>query len=115
MAVRNSVYAIPALSVDSATFAGAFVPLTAITGLPQACFLLKIVNNSTVGVVVSYDRLTNHDFVPAGQSLIVNAQTNGQPNSITSQFAAGFTVYVLGAAGTGLVYLAGYFNPKSGV
>lgn len=115
MAVRNSVYAIPALDVDSSTFAGAYVPLTAVTGLPQACFLIRIINNSSVGVGVSYDGLVTHDFIPAGGFLEVNAQANGQPNSITSQFAAGFTVYLFGAAGVGLIYLAGYYNPKSTV
>jgi hypothetical protein len=115
MAVRNSVYAIPALSVDSSTFAGAYIPLTAVTGLPNACFLLRIINTSTVVVGVSYDGVVNHDYIPIGGTIEVNAQSNGQPNSVTSQFAAGFTVYVLAAAGAGFIYLAGYFNPKSTV
>lgn len=117
MAVRNSVYAIPALSVAATDFDGmTYLPLTAVTGIPQACFLLRITNDTTVPVAVSYDGgVTPHDYIPIGGTIQVNAQSNGQPNSVTSQFAAGFTVYVLGAAGTGLVFLAGYFNPKSTV
>ena len=113
MGVKNTLLAIPALSIDAATFAGAFLELSAVTGLPQACSILKIINNSTVGVVVSYDAITNHDFVPAGQQLLINAQSNSQPNNNVALFAKGTRVYILGApAGTGLIYLAAYFQPQ---
>lgn len=114
MAVRNTILAIPLKSIDSATFTGAYQLVTTAAGIPNACFMLRLVNNSNVPVTVSYDGTTDHDEVQAGATLIVPPSTISQPNNFLANFAQGTKVYVKGAAGAGLVYLAGYYQPSAG-
>ncbi len=110
MAVRNSVSAIPIASIDSATFTGAYQLVNG-TGLAQACFLLRIVNNSDRIVTISYDGVTDNDIIPNATHFELNPQSNSQPNNFTCLFSKGQKIYVKGlAGGTGLVYLAGYYQ-----
>jgi hypothetical protein len=109
MSVKNSVSAIPLKSIDSATFTGSY-QLIYSGGTPNACFLLSIINNSNKDITVSYDGATDHDFVPTLKARDLPVQTNSQPNNKTALFAAGTKVWVKGVAGTGLVYLAGYYQ-----
>jgi hypothetical protein len=109
MAVKNSVAAIPLKSIDSATFTGSY-QLIYSSGNPKACFFLSIINNSNKDITVSYDGATDHDFVPTLNKRDLPVQTNAQPNNHTALFPSGTKVWVKGAAGTGLVYLAGYYQ-----
>lgn len=110
MAVRNSVSAITLTSIDSATFTGAY-QLINTNGLAQACFLLRLVNNSDRIVTISYNGTTDNDIIPIGAHFELNPQSNAQPNNFTCLFAKGQKVYAKGAAGgTGLIYLAGYYQ-----
>jgi len=113
MAVKNIVLPIPINSVSSTTFAGTYVLLSATTGIPRSCIIIRIVNNADVDVTVSYDGSTDHDFVPALGSLILNFQTNSQPQNQACSLAQGTKIYVKGIAGVGLVYLAGYYQPQA--
>jgi hypothetical protein len=108
MAVNNVVTPIPLKSIDSATFTGAYQLLTTASGLPAPVFMLEIINNSNIGVTVSYDGATDHDFVRATSDRQLGMQTNSQPNNQICNFPRGQLVYVKAAAGVGLVYLAGY-------
>jgi hypothetical protein len=74
---------------------------------------LRIINNSDVGLEISYDGSTQHDFVAANTTLNLPVQTNSQPTNKTALFPKGTTVYVNGSTGTGVVYLAGYYQPVS--
>jgi len=111
MAVKNSVQAIVLTSIDSATFTGAYQAVNT-SGLDKNCFMIRIINNSTHDVTVSYDGTHDHDFVPHGTVAQISFQTNAQPNNFTANLAKGTVVYVKGTAGAGLVYLAGYFQPS---
>lgn len=110
MSVKNIVKAIPLTSINSTTFFGAYLPINP-TGLPQACFLIRIYNNSGVDVTISYDGSTDNDIIPHGTSEQLNFQTNSQPNNQVALLAKGTIVYVRGTVSTGLVYLAGYYQP----
>ena len=111
MAVKNSVQALALTSIDSATFTGAYQAVNA-AGLSKNCFMIRLTNNSNKDITVSYNGTTDHDFVKAGASIQLEFQTNSQPNNLIANMAAGTIVYVKGAAGTGLVYLAGYYQPS---
>jgi len=111
MAARNSVNAVALSSINSTAFNGAYQAINA-AGLPNACFMIRIVNNSTVIITISYDGTTDNDFIPIGGYLQLNFQTNGQPNNFIANMKAKTIVYVKGVAGTGLVYLAGYYSPQ---
>lgn len=113
MAVKNKVLPIALSSIDSATFTGSYQLISVATGLPEACIILEIINNSNIGVTVSYDGTNDHDFVRAASDRVLLFQTNSQPNNQAAVIAQGTRIYVKAAAGMGLVYLAGYYSPKS--
>lgn len=110
MGLKNTVQAIALSSIDSATFTGAYQVVNTL-GLPQSCFLIRIINNSNIGVTVSYNGTMDNDFVRAGESMTLNFQGNSQPNNHVAKLPVGTKVYVKAAAGAGFVYLAGYFQP----
>ena len=115
MALNNSVRPIPLSSIDSASISGTYQLLSAAAGIPSPLLNLKIVNNSSVPVTVSYDGVNDHDFIRADTDYQVNFQSNNQPQNnvaILSQFTK---VYVKGTAGTGLIYLSGWSNQTQGV
>lgn len=114
MAVRNSVSAIAMGSINSAGFTGAYQLISAAGGLPQACFLLRFVNDSDRIVTISYDGATDNDIIPIDAHFELNPQSNSQPNNFICLFPKGQKVYVKGAAGgTGLIYLAGYYQANA--
>jgi len=116
MSVKNIVQAMPMISIDSATFTGAYQLLTAAAGLTVAPFLIIFINNSDRDITISYDGVIDHDFNPAFIGTIPtqrNFQTNSQPQSHVALLPLGQKVYVKGlAGGTGLFYMVGYYSPR---
>lgn len=112
MAVKNIVLPITLTSIDSATVTGSYQAINS-SGLPKACFLLRITNASNKDVTVSFDGSTDQEYVVAGTSLPLNFQTNAQPNTNIANMAQGTKVYVKGAAGTGSIFLSGYYQPQA--
>lgn len=104
----NAIRAIPLSSFDTNTLTGNYDVLT--SGLPQACFLLRIVNDSNRDITISYDGATSHDYVVAGTHVEYNAQANNQPSAHVSLFQKGQAIHIMGTVGgTGYIYLAGYY------
>ena len=110
---KNFIQALALDSIDSATFTGALQAINP-AGNTEACVILRIINDSDVDIEVSYDGITDHDYIRAGETLILDFQTNAQPNSKISKLKKGTVVWVASTtgAGTGLVYLAGYYQPE---
>ena len=105
----NYVSAVPLASKNTATLTGGYAVVS--TGLTEACFLLRITNDSNRDLTISYDLgVTDHDYVVSGTSLEINAQTNSSPSGKVALFRKGLPIYVKAAAGTGYVYIAGYYS-----
>ena len=109
---KNFIQAIPMTSIDSATFTGNYQAVN-VAGLPEACQLIRMTNDSNVDVTVSYDGVNPHDYIRTGDRLELNLQANSQPNGYAASLKQGTVVYVAGAGGAGLVYLSGYYTPKN--
>ena len=109
MAISNFVFPVPLTSIDSVGVSGTYAAINA-GGLPNACFQIKIVNNSTKDVTVSWDGTNDHDYIPTLSTATFPFQSNAQPNAAQAQVRKGTTIYVKGTAGTGLVYLMGYYQ-----
>lgn len=108
MSVKNSVMAIPATAVDSAVLGGA---LQKIATLPNACFILRIINGSAKTIEVSYDGTTVHDYIAPNTTLMIPAQSNSQPRNNVALFAKGLAIWLTAdGAGTGNVYISGYYQ-----
>jgi hypothetical protein len=114
MSVKNMVLPIPLTFFDATDFNGTYQLLSAFNGIPYACIMIRIVNNSDQDVAVSYDGITTHDFVPTLSSLNLQFQTNSQPQNSVCSLSQGTKIWILAnAAGTGVVYLAGFYQPQA--
>jgi len=112
MAVKNIVQAVTLTSLASASVTAAFQAVNT-SGLPNACFMIKIINNSSEDVTVSYDGTNAHDYGPTLSTALLSVQNNAQPNNFINNFPVGTKVYVKGTAGTGNIYVAGYYQPSA--
>lgn len=113
MKAKNSVHAIEMVSIDVSEFTGVddYFELTNDGGLPHACFILRLINDSDTDVFVSHNGIEDNDYCIAGTDIQITV-----PNSQVDRanFQKGGTVYVAGATqGTGRIYLAGYYRDQS--
>ena len=108
MPVKNIVKSVTLGSLASSGISSTY---TAVITLSNACFMIRIINNSDEDVTVSYDGTHDADFIPEMSSAQIQAQTNAQPTNSVANFAQGTTIYVKGTSGTGSVYVAGYYQP----
>lgn len=96
----------PLRSRDSATFTGSYQTLG--TPITNPSRILKLTNNSTSLVTVSWDGSTDHEILPAATFVLLDESSNAVSNAVLSA-AAATQFYVKGSAGTGLVYLSTYY------
>ena len=111
MAYQNKVLPIPLSSIDSATFTGSYQLLSGAAGITHGCIMLHIANGSDKSITISYDGINDHDFLLAGTDRELQFQANSLPQNFSAVLAQGTKVYVKGAAGTGRVYLSGWYVP----
>lgn len=107
--MKDAIKAITLLFIDSATLTGAYDPFVA-TGLPQACSIIRIVNDSNTGVGFSYDGINTHEFIPAGLTTQIYMQIGSRPNNKKACVSKGSNVCLIGNAGVGTIYLIGYYQ-----
>jgi len=89
-------------SINSATFTGAYQALG--SAIAHESFLIKMVNISTVPVIVSLDGVIDHDVCPAGSFWLYDEQANSAREG-GLRIPKGTQIWVKGAAGVGSVYL----------
>lgn len=104
----NKVQAIEMYSKDSSTLTGGYDEF--VSSLDEACFMIRIVNASDTIVNISYDGASLHDVVRANSAETLYFQTNKQPRSNIANMAKGQKIWLNGNAGTGYIYLAGYYS-----
>lgn len=94
-------------SINTATFTGAYQAVSA--PLAQPSRLIHFTNNSNTDVTISWDGVTDHDFIPKGSFLLLDVASDRQ---LTSELyiQAGTRFYVKGAAGVGSFYIASYYG-----
>lgn len=110
----NSIRILPEAlrSRDSATFTGSYQTLGSAIINPSK--IMKVTNNSTVLVTLSWDGITDHEILPAGSFVLLDFTSNaGQAGYLAA--AANTQFYVKGAAGTGSVYLSTYYGRQIGI
>ncbi len=105
---QNSVKSFVLSNVLSSTVTSLYAPLNG-TGFIQSPFFIRIVNASTMGITVSYDGTHDNEFIPSNTVFELPSQTNSQPNAQVALFSKGTIVYIKGTAGTGNIYLSGYY------
>lgn len=108
MAVQNRVHALPIRSFNSASVTASYQALNG-AGIPEACFILRIYNDSDQNITISYDGTTDNDIILAGELFDYNFSSMAQPGANPAQLAKGTKIYGKGTAGTGTIYITGYF------
>ena len=102
MAIQGAVKAIIQTEINAAALLpGVLQLITDADGLAQACFMIRIVNDSNVPIFISYDRIHANDYIRANDSLNLNMTPYN--------FRKGLPISVAGAAGIGLITLSGYY------
>src|SRR5690606_11232860 len=105
---QNSVKPLMLSSILSSAVTAMYAPLNG-TGFSQSPFFLRIINASSAAITVSYDGVNDHEFIAANSVFELPCQANSQPGAYMALFPKNTIVYLKGAAGTGNVYLSGYY------
>jgi hypothetical protein len=113
MALKNTVKALNLKAVDASLFADEFLAINP-DGTEAACFLVRIINNSTEPALISYDGVNIHDFVDLGDTIQLSFQANHGATNQTANLPLGTVVYAknFDTVGTGSIILAGYYQPN---
>ena len=90
-------------SINSTTFTGSYQAIG--TPLEFPARIIKVVNNSSVVVTLSWDGATDHDFLPIGSFTLYDCGTNKGTSADVLEIPQGTQISVKGAAGTGSVYM----------
>ncbi len=109
---RSYFQCIPRAVFNTASLTGSYQALNG-TGFSEEIKMLKIYNSGTLGIDISYDGVTDHDYFPPGMTLILDLQTNHDCNSAYSSGAKigrkGQIIFGKGTAGVGNLYIVGYY------
>lgn len=77
-------------------------------GFDRPIFVLRIVNDSSVTLAVSYDGAIAYDVVPAHDHIQIYFQNNALQNFEPCYLPQGSKVYVQGVGGVGIAVCTGY-------
>lgn len=105
----NTIKALVLTSIASSTLSSSYQPINP-NGAEGACLMLRVNNTSNEDIILSYDGVNENEYVLAATLLEVPAQLNSQPNNHVCLFPKGQIVYIKGTAGTGTIYLTGYYQ-----
>ena len=112
MAAKSSISAITLTSIAGTALTTSYKPVNS-TGLSRSCSIIRLSNNTSKDLTVSYDGITDHEFVKAGTILQISLQSNKEVSSGVCQLKKGTVIYVKSdAAGTGIAYLSGYYQER---
>lgn len=108
----NYFRCIPRAVFNTATLSGTYAALNG-SGFTRDIKMLKIYNAGTTGIDISYDSTTDHDYFPAGATIIMDLQANHDCDSAYSSGKKtgrqGQIIYGKGTAGTGNLYIIGFY------
>jgi len=110
--MSNRLYPIPFSLFVAGALTNAYQLITT-TPFQEPCNLIRIVNNSDVAIMLSYDGVTDHDVVMADRTVTINAQLNKRSTCPNTKFARGTKVYIkyiLGAGKRGYIRVIGYYQ-----
>lgn len=110
---KNKIAAITLGTFNSAALTGNYQPIYA-GGLAHSLVMLRIVNRSNVSIIISYDGVTDNDYISSLETFILPAQMNSQPRNQVLQIPAGtmLSIKQATAPGVGMIYVSGYYNPE---
>jgi len=110
---KNRLMAIPLGIFNSAALTANYQPIYA-SGLPAPLAVLRIVNLGNEDIIISYDGITDNDYIVAGTTFFLPAQMNSQPNNQVMLIPKGYMLSVKHAKipGIGNIYISGYYTAE---
>jgi hypothetical protein len=105
---KTSVKAIPLEGFDSASLTASYQAINP-TGLPAACFMLRISNRTKGDIEISYDGVTNHEYILSDETFELPVQLSAQPTAWEALISKGTIVYIKGTASVGTIRLTAYY------
>jgi hypothetical protein len=109
--MTNRLRNITLTNFDASTLNGTYQAING-TGTAKPLISFKFYNSSTSLVIISYDGVNDHDFVPPGSSFIFDAQTNAEPDASSEGLKLlpeGTVVYAKTSSNTSRLLMAGYY------
>ena len=84
-------------------------------GFPYPCCFIRIINDTVEDILISYDGVTNHEWIEGGDRSTHYFQLSNRPCNDVSTVTKGTILYVNGPLWQkgGAVYLVGYYRPQS--
>lgn len=98
------------VNFDASTLNGTFQVING-TGTEEPCIAFKFYNSSASLVLISYDGVNPHDFVPPGGTFIFDSQTNATPDASRpglKLLREGQRVWAATSSNTDRLIMAGY-------
>lgn len=106
---QDWIKAIPVKSFDTSTLSGSYQVVNP-GGLPHACIKMRIFNNSTAVVTVSFDGVTDNEILPSGYLWQSPGQEDAPPNAKFALWRAGQQIWVKSSvAEAGSLTVSGYY------
>ncbi len=110
---KNRLQAIPLGIFDSAALTANYQPIYP-GGLPAPLASMRILNLGSEDIIISYDGITDHDYIVAHTIYSFAAQIGSQPSNYVMLIAKGYLLSVKFAkqAGVGNIYISGYYTAE---
>ena len=106
MSLKNSVVPIVMTSIDSGDLSIDEYNVVSETGFDEACYMIRITNRSKDDVFISFDGVTDHDYIRDDTFIQIEP-----PVMIDkSNFRKLTKVYVRGTTSVGFIYVAAYYR-----
>ena len=96
---------------DASTLTASYAPINALSGTVNEGAAFKFYNSSTSLIIISYDGVLDHDFIPPGSAFIFDAQSNSAGEGGSGGYkklGAGTVVYAKTSSNTDRLMMAIY-------
>lgn len=105
MSAKNKLDPVERHSFNCASLTGSYQTIDP-NGFAYDLVIYKIYNSSSQPIDISYDGVTDHDFIPSGGTLILDIQANKEGER--AAWPAKRQTFVKGTASAGSLYETGY-------
>jgi hypothetical protein len=108
---NNRVFPLKLTSITSADITVGYIAINP-SGAEGAAFFFRINNATDETITISYDGVNDHEIMLENTVYETpTTQNNALPAGKVALFPIGQIIYVKGTAGTGSVYLSGFYQP----
>ena len=108
MSFKNIIQAIPLSTFASASLSSSYQAVNS-SGFPYPILSLKITNDGTTNITVSFDGTTDNFLVLDGEIFTINGNQYSSETPDAFKHPKGRIIYIKGTAGTGNIYLSGTY------